>query len=114
MGRDDEGEGKFPLAGPEPHKESSERRSKLSILKDILKTIQSKGGKARPTHILYGANLSHDRLTRYLEQLEKEKFVKRSLAEEGGSYYEITKRGVEFLSGYNKMKDFFDAFGMSL
>lgn len=94
-------------------KEKPERRSKVNILHDILRTIQSKGGKAKPTHILYGANLSHDRLKKYLDILEAEGFIKK-IEESGQSFYEITQKGLEFLSGYNKMKKFFDAFGFSV
>ena len=90
-----------------------ERRSKVKILKDILSTIQNKGGKAKPTHILYGANLSHDRLKKYLETLEAEELIKKN--QKGGQlFYEITQKGLEFLSTYNKMKRFFNAFGVSI
>jgi len=91
-----------------------ERRSKVAILRDILRTIQNKGGRAKPTHILYGANLSHDRLKKYLETLEDKGFIKKIEAKNGQALYEITKKGLEFLSGYNKMKKFFDAFGFSI
>lgn len=93
-----------------------ERRSKVAILRDILRTIENKGGRAKPTHILYGANLSHDRLKKYLESLEAEGFIKKIEIEDkkGQIFYEITKKGLEFLSGYNKMKKFFDAFGFSI
>ena len=51
------------------------RRSKLQILVDILRLIQRKGGYAKPTHILYGANLSHVRLTKYLNWLLMKGFI---------------------------------------
>lgn len=91
----------------------AERRSKLSILRDILKTVNDKGGKAKPTHILYGANLSHDRLKRYLESLEEEELIKKTDAK-GQTHYEITQKGLEFLSTYNKMNKFFSAFGVDV
>lgn len=90
-----------------------ERRSKIAILKDILSTIQRKNGKARPTHILYGANLSHDRLKRYLDSLLVEGFVEK-VEEDGQTFYVLTQRGKEFLSGFNKMKHFLDAFGIKV
>ena len=79
----------------------------------MLRTINNKGGRAKSTHILYGANLSHDRLKRYLSLLEAEGLVVK-VESRGQSFYEITRKGLEFLSGYNKMKDFFDAFGFSI
>jgi len=89
-----------------------ERRSKASILQDILRAIHNKGGKARPTHILYSANLSHDRLKKYLDMLVLNGFIKRQQGD--NTYYEITQKGLEFLSGFNKMKRFFDAFGVEI
>jgi len=85
----------------------------VSILRDILHTIQEKGGKARPTHILYGANLSHDRLKKYLEYLEAEELIKKVEVKDQ-ALYEITEKGLEFLSTCNKMNKFFNAFGVSV
>ena len=89
-----------------------ERRSRVSILRDVLKTVKEKG-EAKPTHILYGANLSHDRLKKYLEKLVADGFISK-IEKNGQTFYEITQKGLEFLSGYNKMKKFFDAFGFSV
>ena len=93
--------------------DAAERRSKVSILKDILQTIQDKGGSVRPTHILYGANLSHDRLKKYLESLASEGFIIRK-GDDGQSFYSLTKKGVEFLGTYYKMNRFFKAFGVGV
>jgi predicted transcriptional regulator len=93
--------------------EKVERRSKASILRDILRTVQNKNGKAKPTHILYGANLSHDRLTKYLDSLVANEFLKK-IEENGQTYYVLTAKGSEFLAGFKKMKKFFDAFGVSI
>jgi predicted transcriptional regulator len=90
-----------------------ERRSKASILRDILRAIQNKGGRSRPTHILYAANLSHDRLKKYLDSLAVNGFIKKE-TDGNETFYEITQKGLEFLSGFNKMKRFFDAFGVEI
>lgn len=90
-----------------------ERRSKASILRDILRTIEKKNGKARPTHILYGANLSHDRLKGYLDLLAVQEFVKKEISGRE-TFFVITDKGREYLSGFNKMKKFFDAFGVEI
>ena len=91
----------------------SERRSKILILRDILRTIQKKDGKAKPTHILYGANLSHDRLKRHLNFLMENGFIEKNTVK-GQTFYFLTKKGYEYLSGFNKMKDFFEAFGVDV
>ena len=51
------------MTGPQKY------RSKGRIFADILQAVQESGA-AKVTHILYKANLSHDRLTKYLAQLE--------------------------------------------
>jgi len=91
----------------------TERRSKVAIFGDILRTIYEKSGKAKPTHILYGANLSYDRLKMYLNSLVEQGFIKK-INENGQTYYIITNKGKEFLSEYNKMNRFFNAFGIQI
>jgi len=91
----------------------NERRSKLSILWDILHTIQKKDGKAKPTHILYGANLSHDRLKGYLEKLMQDGFIEK-VTEGRNTYYLLTKKGNEFLMEFRKIQKLSDAFGIEI
>ncbi|MHA2362301.1 MAG: winged helix-turn-helix domain-containing protein [Candidatus Thorarchaeota archaeon] len=43
-------------------------RSKMRILADMMRAIQVEGENgAGPTKILYASNLSHDRLTQYID-----------------------------------------------
>ena len=42
---------------------------------DILNTIKEDGGKTGITRILYGANLSHDRLVKYIEKLKEKNLI---------------------------------------
>jgi len=51
------------------------RRSKLEVIMDIMFLIQSKGDKVKPTHILYGANLSHGVLKENLDLLISKGFI---------------------------------------
>lgn len=90
-----------------------ERRSKITILRDIIRTIQRKGGKAKPTHILYGANLSHDRLKSYLEKLLNDGFIEK-VTENGNVYYVTTAKATEFLSEFKKIQKFSEAFGIEV
>jgi len=87
-------------------------RSRIQIMADILRAIQRRG-RARVTHILRDANLSHDRLKRYLAELEEKGLVVRR-AEGEHVVYGLTERGVRFLLEYEKVRRFAEAFGLEL
>ena len=89
------------------------RRSKLQILVDILRLIQRKGGYAKPTHILYGANLSHVRLTKYLNWLLMKRFIEEVDAG-GHKAYRVTKKGFDFMKEFRKISEFSEAFGIPI
>lgn len=89
------------------------RRSKIHILVDILKLVQRKGGKAKPTHILYGANLSHTRLKKYLNILLENEFLEK-LNKDKRVYYEITLKGQKFISEFKKVEELSKAFGLPI
>jgi len=85
-------------------------RSKGRIFADILRAVKE-DGKAKTTHILYKANLSHDRLTKYLSMLEESELLRREVEDEKVSYC-ITEKGEKFLVEFRRMEDFADAFGL--
>lgn len=87
-------------------------RSKGRIFADILRAVKIEGS-ARPTHILYKANLSHDRLTKYLTMLEESELLTRSIDCEK-SEYSITEKGEQFLVEFRRMEQFADAFGLEI
>ena len=92
---------------------SAPRRSQVHIYVDILRLIRRKGGVAKPTHILYGANLSHVRLKKHMEWLLERKFVDKQRY--GDSYvYKLTKKGREFILEFKKIEEFSEAFGVSV
>ena len=87
-------------------------RSKGRLLAAILRAVKD-DGKAKPTHILYKANLSHDRLTKYLTQLEDSGLLEKSV-EEDKVCYAITPNGERFLIEFRRMEEFVDAFGLEI
>jgi predicted transcriptional regulator len=87
-------------------------RSKGRIMADILRAVQE-DGSAKVTHILYKANLSHDRLTKYLGQLEGSGLLE-SIELQERTMYRITDKGIEFLSEFRRMEDFAEAFGLDI
>ncbi|MHA1924995.1 MAG: winged helix-turn-helix domain-containing protein [Candidatus Thorarchaeota archaeon] len=90
-------------------------RSKMRILADMMRAIQSEGEDgAGPTKILYAANLSHDRLTQYLDELVEKELVIETGDGESNRVYHLTEKGREFLREFVKMEKFSEAFGIEI
>lgn len=87
------------------------RRNKLDIVNDMLASINEKGGKIKPTHLMYKANLSHKLLNQYLEDLVSNQLV-REVNEGSNKYLILTDKGVDFLNQFRKMKEFQKSFGL--
>lgn len=87
-------------------------RSKARIFADILRAIAGEQ-ESKPTHILYKANLSYDRLTKYLGMLESNGLVVRN-SEGDKTSYSITTKGRYFLQEFRKVEEFTTAFGLKL
>ncbi|MEM2143684.1 MAG: winged helix-turn-helix domain-containing protein [Candidatus Thorarchaeota archaeon] len=89
-------------------------RSKMKIMADIMHAIGDCGEEgAMPTKILYAANLSHDRLTQYLDELVQKGLV-LMLSSENGRVYRLSERGSEFLRAFDGIARFAEAFGISI
>ena len=93
-------------------KTAAKYRSQFRIFVDILRVIQREGNEAKPTRILYGANLSHDRLVKYLEELKGLGVIQESRPDE--KVYGLTQKGIEFLDNFRKVEDFAGAFGFRI
>lgn len=93
------------------------RRSRLELIFDILLAIQNKGGKIKPTHLMYKSNLSHKLLNSYMEELIEKNLI---MIEEEYSRKKqnstktvvITEKGLGFLEEFRRMRDFTSAFGL--
>jgi predicted transcriptional regulator len=59
---------------------------------------------------LYGANLSHDRLVKHLEEL-KSLGVVGEVTDQDARFYSLTHRGIEFLNQFRAVDRFAAAFG---
>ncbi|RLF07206.1 MAG: hypothetical protein DRJ64_03475 [Thermoprotei archaeon] len=88
------------------------RRSKLRILADILKVIYEENG-ARITQILYGANLSYDRLIKYMDELLSKELIVERKDKQGSKYY-LTQKGKKFLAEFKRIEKFAEAFGVEI
>ncbi len=90
-------------------------RSKMRILADMMRAIQSEGEEgAGPTKILYAANLSHDRLTQYLEELVEKTLIVEAEPESENRLYHLTEKGREFLQEFVRIERFSQAFGIDI
>jgi len=87
-------------------------RSQMRIYVDIMRVIQRENNQAKPTRILYGANLSHDRLLKYLEELRSLGVIEE--AGEGDRCYKLTQKGIEFLNQFRGVERFAGAFGFAI
>ncbi len=96
----------------------TQRRSRLELIFDILIAIQNRGGRIKPTHLMYKSNLSHKLLNNYLEELlEKqlvtveEEFINKKKKQPVKTIV-ITEKGLSFLEEFRRMREFTDAFGL--
>ncbi|MEM4302733.1 MAG: winged helix-turn-helix domain-containing protein [Candidatus Caldarchaeum sp.] len=86
-------------------------RSKARIYADILESIASQG-YARPTKIMTDANLSYDRLVKYLNILLEKGLVEKT--GESETLYTITEKGLNYLSEFRRFESFAAIFGLRL
>ena len=79
---------------------------------DMMYVIQRESNQAKPTRILYEANLSHDRLVKYLDELEALGVIQESGTDD--KVYGLTQKGIEFLNNFRKVESFASAFGFKI
>jgi len=88
-------------------------RSQMKIYVDIMRVIQREENRAKPTRILYGANLSHDRLLKHLDEL-KTLGVIEEVVESDDRFYKLTQKGIEFMNQFRAVERFATAFGFAI
>ncbi|MFT4312175.1 MAG: winged helix-turn-helix domain-containing protein [Candidatus Woesearchaeota archaeon] len=88
------------------------KRDKIQVIADILRAIQAKNGRIKPTHIMYKANLSHTMMNEYLAELQKNDLIVQVQTKTSRSY-QLTEKGFEFLSRYKMIGEFLDTFGIN-
>ena len=87
------------------------KRDRLEVIHDILRAIQDKDGKIKPTHILYRANLSHQMLDEYLKELISKEFIEEKTQKKGKTY-KLTQKGYDYINQYKMIKEFTSSFGL--
>jgi len=86
------------------------KRERTEIIHDILSTIRIKK-KAKPTHILYKSNLSHQMLTEYLNELMGKEFIEVT-EEKGKKTYALTEKGYNYLEDFTVIQAFMESYGL--
>ena len=76
------------------------RRSDVGIMLDILRLVRR---GERKTRIMYGANLSYDMLTRYLDFL-----LERGFVQVNGHSYSVTDRGQALIQDLERVGRHFE------
>ena len=89
----------------------AKRRGKLEVIADILRSIQDKEGKIKPTHLLYRSNLSHAKLKEYINILLEKGMIEEKIAKNKKMFF-MKDQGYKFLSEFERIKDFSDSFGL--
>ena len=92
--------------------QGEKQRSVLRINLDILNAV-SEEGEAKPTHILYKANLSHERMVKYLDDLTGKGLLQMNQDGENRTYT-LTPKGVGFLLEMRRAESFVQGFGLAI
>ena len=83
------------------------KRSKLEIIKDILKIIQENHSPIKLTPLLRKSNLSSKRFYSYLNELKNKEFIKKIKTN-----ISLTIKGEKYLEKYQNIIDFINDFGL--
>jgi len=92
--------------------QGEKQRSVLRISLDILNAVRDEGD-AKPTHILYKANLSHERLVKYLDDLTTKGLIEMQQDGENRTY-RLTPKGVSFIIEMRRAESFVQGFGLNI
>jgi len=89
-------------------------RDSSQIVADLLTTTEQFGQEGiKITHLLRKANLSHSRLTKFVENLTWAGLINK-IEYDGKSTFVITPKGRQYLESYKKFLDFSESFGLEL
>ena len=81
---------------------AKDRRSKIQIFFDIVSAIivdTQNNESISPTRIQFKCNTSYDKLTKYLEEMEKKEIIQREKS------IAITEKGMQFHKDYSRINE---------
>lgn len=89
-------------------------RTSMQIVADLLTATQQSGQEGiRTTSLLTKANLSHTRLSKFLDNLTGSGLVNR-IEFDGRNTFVITDKGRQYLESYIKFSNIAESFGLEL
>lgn len=89
-------------------------RSRVSIIVDVLKAIESEEGEdQRLTHIMAKANLPYNRFSAILAELVDKGLIAERVNSDK-KIYTLTQRGKKYIQEYEKFKRLSEAFGLEI
>ena len=78
-----------------------QRRSRIELCVDVLRAVEK--GRFSPSRICCAANLSYDRVMKYIEFLCEQEMVNKAVGKKNG--YVITEKGLSFIRYFKKVEN---------
>lgn len=89
-------------------------RTSMQIVADVLTATQESGMDGiKTTSLLTKANLSHTRLSKFLENLTGAGLINR-IEFDGRNTFVITVKGKQYLESYSKFSSIAESFGLEM
>ena len=89
-------------------------RSSMQIVADLLVATEQYGQEGiKTTHLLTKANLSHSRLTKFIENLTGAGLINK-IEYDGKNTFVITTKGRQYLESYKQFSNFTGSYGLEL
>ncbi|MCH7965865.1 MAG: transcriptional regulator [Thaumarchaeota archaeon] len=86
----------------------------MQIMADLLIVTEQSGlDGIKTTHLLTKANLSHSRLSKFLENLTGANLINK-IEYDGKNTFVITSEGRQYLESYKQFSNLTDSFGLEL
>lgn len=89
-----------------------QKRSRLEIIRDILKVIRESNNSISPTKLQRFSNLSFQMFEEYVNDLEKKRLIEAKPYREKRKIYSLTDKGRAFLDKYQDFVNFLADFGL--
>ncbi len=89
-----------------------QKRSRLEIIRDILKVIRESNNSISPTKLQRFSNLSFQMFEEYVNDLEKKGLIEVKPYKEKRKIYSLTDKGRAFLDKYQDFVNFLADFGL--